>query len=161
MQVDGFALVRNADGAELAWWEAIPPRIDIDGAVIFGAAKGWANDQYKIVVASREFADPPDVDPALPAPLIPLSRRQFYQALALANYITEAEALAAMAGVIPAPLNTAIDALSDPQERFTARMLLAGAAEFRRDHPLVEIIGAEHGQSSAQIDGLFASAAML
>ena len=95
------------------------------------------------------------------APLIPLSRRQFYQALALANYITEAEALAAMAGVIPAPLNTAIDALTDPQEQFTARMLLAGASEFRRDHPLVEIIGAAHGQSSAQIDQFFATAAML
>ena len=122
--------------------------------IVTGSRFDWDGDR---VVQVLDLADrPPE-----PQPIVTLSRRQFYQALALAGYITETEALAAMAGVIPAPLSTAIDALADAQEQFTARMLLAGGAEFRRDHPLVEIIGAAHGQSAAQIDQFFATAAML
>ncbi|PYF05044.1 hypothetical protein BJ122_102270 [Rhodopseudomonas faecalis] len=162
MTKDGFALIRDADHTEIGWWEVIPARIEIPGSadVVFGAEPGWSGAGYSIKPRTREFADPPDVDPALPRPIVPLSRRQFYEALARSQYITEAEALAAMAGVIPAPLGAAVDALAE-QERFTARMLLAGGAEFRRDHPLVEIIGAAHGQSAAQIDAFFQQAAAL
>lgn len=130
------------------WWSAEGQKVEITDL---------GDPRSAGLLSSQPHIDrPPD-----PQPVIVLTRRQFYQALAMANYISEAEALAAMAGVIPAPLNTAVDALDNDQERFTARMLLAGASEFRRDHPLVLIIGAAQGQSAAQIDGLFASAAML
>ena len=145
-QGGAWTLVEDHRGE--VWWTVDGRRVEITDL----------GDPHSAGLLSSE----PHIDrPPEPQPVIVLTRRQFYQALAMANYITEAEAIAAMAGTIPAALSAAIDALTDPQERFTARMLLAGAAEFRRDHPLVSIIGAAHGQSAAQIDGLFAAAAML
>jgi len=90
-----------------------------------------------------------------------ISRRQFYQQLALTGTITTAEALAAMkTGDIPASIDQFLDQLT-PEERFNAEMILTGANEFVRDHPLVAAIGDAEGLSDAQIDQFFMAAALL
>ncbi|MCW1842226.1 hypothetical protein [Prosthecomicrobium hirschii] len=89
-----------------------------------------------------------------PVPAV-VSDRQFFQALAMAGLVTEAEALAAVrTGDIPAALQAVIDALPEP-ERFTATMLVSGAVEFRRDHPLVEAVRLARGMTAEAVDDLF------
>lgn len=100
---------------------------------------------------------PPPFDPV---PAI-ISRRQFYQQLAAAGTITEAEALAAVAtGAIPEVLDTFIVSLP-AHDQFSARMILAGASQFERGHPLVAAVSAAQGLSSADVAAFFAEAAAL
>lgn len=82
-----------------------------------------------------------------------ISRRQFYQGLAVSGRITKAEALAAVqTGAIPAALQVMVDAMEDEDAKFEASMLLAGAADFDRDHPLVLVIAMAQQMSEAQVD---------
>lgn len=104
------------------------------------------------------------VDPAtLPAPVpVSVSDRQFFHAAAIAQMITQAEALAAVrTGDIPAELQTIVDAIEDDDARFNAQMFLSGAVEFRRDHPLTEAIRIARGMTSEQVDDLFRLAGSL
>lgn len=90
-----------------------------------------------------------------------ISDRQFFQQLALSGIISEAEAEAAVAtGTIPAAMLALVDALPSEQ-RFGARMMLKGAVEFRRDHPLTNALAAMYGWSNEQVDALFEAAAAL
>jgi hypothetical protein len=87
---------------------------------------------------------------------------QFYQQLATVDVITQAEALAAVGrGALPHALQHVVDATTDPKQQFAARMVLAGAATFQRNHPLMGAIGAALGMSAAQMDELFVAAATL
>jgi hypothetical protein len=91
----------------------------------------------------------------------PLSRRQFYQQLAKAGTITQAEALAAVrTGAVPAALGAFITSLPAEQQ-FDAEMILSGADEFRRDHPYVNAIAAAQGMDEAQVDAFFTAAGAL
>lgn len=86
-----------------------------------------------------------------------ISDRQFYQGLALRNFCTPAEALDAVRiGVLPKRLRDFVDAISDPQERWAAEMLLAGAKEFRRDHPFVPVIARWAGLDDGALDAFWA-----
>ncbi len=70
-----------------------------------------------------------------------ISRRQFFQQLAVDGIITNAEALAAMKSVtVPQALQAIIDALPTEQDRFTAEMLVIGADTFNRLHALTETV---------------------
>jgi hypothetical protein len=89
--------------------------------------------------------------PPPPVPLI-ISDRQFFQGLALNSTITQEEALVAvMTGTIPASLEAFVTQLPEA-DQFSARMLLSGAIEFHRDHPLVPAVGAAFSWTDAQID---------
>jgi hypothetical protein len=100
------------------------------------------------------------VSPPAPVPET-ISDRQFFQALALQGTISQAEALAAVkTGTIPAVLQTAISSLTG-NDAFNAEMLLSGATEFKRSHPLTVAIGAAQGMNPAQIDAFFQFAAGL
>lgn len=103
-----------------------------------------------------------DIEDAPPAPVPPsISDRQFFQAMALAGGITQAEALAAVrTGDIPAAL-AAIIAQMPAEAKFNAEMLLSGATVFERTHALTEQLGAAMGWTSAQIDELFRMAGAL
>lgn len=96
-----------------------------------------------------------------PAPILPITRRQFFQQAAIAGFITSDEALAAVqTGTIPAIMQAVIDGM--PTElQFAAKMLVAGATVFERDHPLTEGIGASLNQTSEQLDAYFRAAALL
>ena len=70
-----------------------------------------------------------------------ISDRQFFQLLANRGIITAEEALAAVGpGIIPAQLEIFVGLLPE-QDRFAARMVLSGATEFDRTHPLVQVFG--------------------
>lgn len=106
----------------------------------------------------------PYTAPARPDPVPPsISRRQFYQQLALAGTISQAEALAAVkTGEIPSILIAIVDELP-AADRFGAEMLLAGAASFERAHPLTATIAAAPSvaMTAAQTDQFFIAASKL
>ncbi|CAO4134746.1 hypothetical protein [Methylorubrum extorquens] len=103
---------------------------------------------------------PPSAVPASP-PVI--SDRQFAQALALAGTITEAEALAwAARGELPQAMEDALDQIPEAEnQRFGARMMLAAATTYERNHPLTEQLGALLGYDAAALDALWTRAAAL
>src|SRR6185369_8409464 len=93
----------------------------------------------------------------LPVPGV-ISDRQFYQQLAVMALITEEDALAAvMVGAIPAQLAALVDAMP-AQAQFPARMLLSGAVQFQRHHPLTEALGLAFGYTGEQLDDLWRAA---
>lgn len=70
-----------------------------------------------------------------------ISRRQFFQYLAVIGIISRIEALAAMqGGVIPAPLQAIIDQLPTEDDKFNAQMFVVGAQNFNRLHWLTEAV---------------------
>lgn len=92
------------------------------------------------------------VAPAPPPVPEEISRRQFYQSLALAEFISKAEALAAMDGILPAPIQAIVDGIADENDRFSAAMLLKGASTFQRSHPLVAVFALAQELSEAEVD---------
>lgn len=102
----------------------------------------------------------PAIAPLFPVPVI-VSDRQFFHAAALMGVITPAEALEAVkTGTIPALLEQIVAGMPE-EPQFNARMVLSGAVEFRRDHPLVQGIGDAIGWTSDQIDDLYRLAGAL
>ncbi|WP_342714455.1 hypothetical protein AAFG22_14865 [Bradyrhizobium sp. B024] len=116
-----------------------------------GFAEEFLADDDAEVVA---FLNPP---PPVPSSV---SDRQFFQQLAVEGIITQDDALASNAAVIPPPLLAIIDAMPESQQ-FAAKMLVSGATVFQRNHPMTVAIGAAYGWDSAQIDAFFRSAAAL
>jgi len=103
------------------------------------------------------------VPPAPPPAPVPqaISRRQFFQQLAVQAIITQADAISAIkVGAIPSPLQTLINALPSDQQ-FAATMMITGAADFMRAHPLTISIGTAYGMTTTQIDQFFQAAAAL
>lgn len=100
------------------------------------------------------------IDPeAVPAEI---SKRQFFQQLAVTGIITTEDALAAVkVGTIPAPLQAFIDGIGDDDAEFAAEMVISGGVTFLRDHPLTIAIGTSQGMSSEQIDDFFRAASAL
>lgn len=87
-----------------------------------------------------EFTAPaPLVAPPPPVPAL-ISRRQFFQQLAILKKITNDEALAAMrVGAIPMVLQSIID--TQPSDnQFAYELILSGAENLQREHPLMGIV---------------------
>lgn len=111
-------------------------------------------------LVQAHVAAAPPIAPVYPIPAV-VSDRQFFHAAALMGVITPAEALAAVStGAIPALLEDIVTALPEGPQ-FDARMVLSGAIEFRREHPLVNVIGDTLGWTSAQVDNLYRLAGAL
>lgn len=99
-------------------------------------------------------------DPPQPVPRV-ISDRQFFQQLAHLNVITNDEALAAVGpGEVPAAMLAMVATLPEA-EQFPARMLLTGATQFDRGHPLVAVFGAAFGWDDADLDTFWIAAAAL
>lgn len=104
---------------------------------------------------------PPPVVPPLIDPIPTITRRQFFQQLAVEGTISATEALAAVrVGAIPGALQGFINPM-EPPDKFAAEMLLSGAATFERSHYLTSDIGAAQGRSSEGIDDFFRAASAL
>jgi len=104
-------------------------------------------------------APPSDEPEAVPTRII--SDRQFFQQLALAGFIERSEALAAVkTGEIPQALSGLLDNLP-VDARFNAEMLLSGATQFDRYHPLVAQIAAAQGMTDADVDQFWLAASAL
>lgn len=99
--------------------------------------------------------------PSGPPPVVipeTISDRQFFQALANRQLITKAEALAAVSvGTLPAAMDALLAGMPEDEE-FAARMLLQGATQFNRSHPLTLAFGAGFGMTPEQIDELWIEA---
>ena len=92
-----------------------------------------------------------NMETPLVAPMT-ISDRQFAHGLAKAGVIQNAEALAFVrTGTIPAALASIISGIPDAQQRFDAEMLVSGAVEFRRDHPLVSVFAANLNWSDKEV----------
>lgn len=108
------------------------------------------------------FAPPPPE----PVVLADISDRQFFHALSKPPYeiITKAEALAAVkVGELPASLQAIVDAIPDAEARYDAEMLLSGAKQFERAHPMVAAIAGAMTPpwAEAEIDAFWTFAASL
>lgn len=91
-----------------------------------------------------------------------ISDRQFFHGLAATAVITKQEALDAVkTGTIPAALQAFVDGIQDADAKFSAEMLLSGAVEFHRSHPLVAQVGAAQGKTDAEIDDFWRMCAAL
>lgn len=152
-----YAIVRDGKVWSVTGWDAeaspnwTPP---FGEAVQCGAttAAGDIYDGQTFTKPSPSSAPPPEV----------ISDRQFFHALAIEDYITEDEALAAVkTGAIPATLEAVIDAIPVARDRFAAKMHLSGSVEFRYSHPLVAQLGAALGWSEAQRAALWRLAGSL
>ena len=104
------------------------------------------------------FGPAPPAPPPTVAPSV--TRAQFFHAAAQGGIITNAEAIAVFAGVVPASLSTAIATLSASQQ-FAAKIAILGNTTFERANPILIALGAAMGQTPAQIDALFTLAASL
>lgn len=106
----------------------------------------WQDDEWV-------YVEPPPVP--LPVPQ-EISRRQLYQGLAVAEKITKNEAIAAIAsGTIPSAIQTILDNMEDEDAKFEATMLLIGATEFNRNHPLVMIFAISQEMSEQDVDNFW------
>lgn len=95
------------------------------------------------------------------APAI-VSDRQFAQGLALLGLITREEALAfVQTGALPDLLAAYVASIEDEPRRFEVKMLLSGAKEFHRDHPLVPAIAAWAGLDGEALDAFWSQCAAL
>lgn len=114
--------------------------------------------EYEVWLTNGGVPDPyvPEPDP-VPASI---SDRQFFQQLAVLSIITQDEALASNAAVIPPPLLAIVDQMPEG-DRFGAKMLLSGATVFERSHPMTSVIGSAYGWTSEQIDNFFREASLL
>jgi hypothetical protein len=105
-----------------------------------------------------------------PPPPVPesISRRQFFQALALPlpwdatkTTITQQDGMAAMqTGAIPTALQTLVSGLPAAQQ-FGASMMITGNNTFERHNPLVITLGSAFGWTPAQIDTFWTAASLL
>ncbi|GAA0613179.1 hypothetical protein [Paenochrobactrum glaciei] len=115
----------------------------IDGQVM--VVPDDMSNRHRVMLAEWE-AEGNVIEPYVAPPVIELipdeiSRRQFFQQLAVMEIITKAEALAALQnGTIPDPLQVIIDQLLTEDDQFNAQMLVIGASTFNRTHPLAEIV---------------------
>lgn len=166
----------NPDTLEVTSYGAISPEafeiVSAEGRPIISVDefpegfKPWLYDVdpvEKVLVLSANPRPDPTSPPPIPEPQIPpISDRQFYQQAALGGYITQSDALAAVqTGFIPAILQQLVDETLDPEEKFNAQMLLAGATVFYRQHPLTTHIGEAFGLSTEQLDNFWIEAAKL
>ena len=149
-----FVLAQLGDAAATATYTADPEVADEGWLSVPGAAPE--------ALAAAVAAYDPEQMPSAPEPVPEvISDRQFFQQLALDGYITQAEALAAVrTGALPPVLADLLDHM-DEAERFGAEMLLSGATEFRRDHPMTAVIGEARGLTPDEVDDFFRRAAAL
>jgi len=152
LDAGGLVVNRIVLDDEAAWQPDEGHTIVAEGEVAFDVGGSIADGIYK----------PPVRPDPLPMMLVPrsISDRQFFQQLAVAGIISEAEALASNAAVIPAPLLAIIDEMPEDQQ-FGVKMLVSGATSFERDNPVTVAIGSAHGMTADQIDAFFVAAAAL
>lgn len=98
-------------------------------------------------------------DPTTPVPQS-ISDRQFFQQLAVQGIISQDQALASNAAIIPPPLLAIINAMPADQQ-FSVKMIVSGATVYNRMDPLTIAIGTAYGWTGAQIDAFFTAAAAL
>lgn len=115
-------------------------------------------DHFPAATAELQVVWPDYAEPRIcPTPISP---RQFYIGLADEGEITQAEALAAIKGTIPAALLSLIEQLPEANQ-FPAKMKITGAVEFERDDTLTEAIRVLYEWTPEQTDTFWTACAAL
>lgn len=128
--------------------------LDFEGLPSDPATRGaWEIVNGQVVVNTAKAIALIPVPPSI-------SDRQFFQQLANDGIISQSEALASNAAVIPAPLLAILEAMPADQQ-FSAKMIVSGATIYKREDPLTVAIGTAYGWSAGQIDAFFQAAAAL
>lgn len=139
------------------------PAFDPDTHRLSDPVEGKPDPDTKTIPAVREVValTAEEIATRNPVPAS-ISDRQFFQALAIRELISEPEALAAVkTGAIPAQLQAAVDTITDEAQHFAAVMLISGATVFERAHPMAAMLGAAIGKDSADLDDLWRFGATL
>lgn len=98
-----------------------------------------------MVPMGEEFATPPSI-----------SRRQFFQILAIKGYITKEEALAATNGSsLPTEMFNILEMIPDEDIRWDAQMNLTGSSEFEYSNPFVDFFRVMKGLSEYELKQLW------
>lgn len=119
----------------------------------------WDEAMHGLHGTIAQYVEPEPVPEVAPDEI---SRRQFFQQLAVMEIITKTEALAALQnGTIPPPLQVIIDQLPTEDDKFNAQMLVIGAASFNRLHTLSEVVRVALDWSIGQRDEFWRSASKL
>lgn len=124
----------------------------------FGFTFGPGGTVYEKIWNGKAIIEPPVTE------LVPdeISRRQFFQYLAVLGIISRQEALAALqSGAIPAPLQAIIDQLPSEDDQFEAQMFIIGAENFNRLHPLSDTVRIALGWTVEQKDDFWREASKL
>lgn len=124
----------------------------------FGFTFGPGGTVYGKIWNGNAIIEPPVTE------LVPdeISRRQFFQYLAVLGIISRQEALAALqSGAIPAPLQAIIDQLPTEDDQFEAQMFIIGAQNFNRLHPLSDTVRIALGWTVEQKDDFWREASKL
>lgn len=130
-----------------------------DGAYIPNDPGNADWQQYEIWLAAGNTPTP--YTPPTPAAPQSISRRQFFQQLAVQGIITQAEALAAVqTGAIPSEMATLVSALP-AADQFAAQMKISGAADFLLSDPLTQELATAYSWTTTQLNALWTAAAAL
>lgn len=113
------------------------------------AEDGW---QVGGTVAEGEYTAPPEPPPVVPASV---TRRQILTGLALVGWITEQEALDALAtGARPVAVDAVIGQLPEA-DRFAATMKWIGFQTAYRDDAMVAALATAAGKTEQDVDDFF------
>lgn len=113
------------------------------------------------IVATALLQNKPVVNTTAYQQVLVISRRQFFQQLALDNIITADEALAAVkTGTTPAAMQHLINTLP-ANTQFSANMLIAGATDFNLTNPITETLSSAFGWTQSQLYSFWTTAASL
>jgi len=175
MEQIGYSLI-DAQGVEIQSWGNAPGQCaGIPDMVVLpngdhvhcpapGTLQDWRLVPRALVTGSPAAIvfDGTQIVVTRPAPVPEIiSDRQFFQQLAIEGLITHAEALAAVrTGDIPAAMAAFITSLSSDQQ-FAAEMLLCGATQFLRHHPVTIALGVGLSKTSDEMDAIWTAAAAL
>lgn len=97
---------------------------------------------------------------AFPAPDI--TARQFYMQAEKEGYVTKQEVTDALKNrIIPSSIQSIINTITDPNQKFNAETQLIAALYFQRNNPLSEMIGLSFNKTTYQIDQFFRDASEL
>lgn len=68
-------------------------------------------------------------------------------------------ALFELQGITEADITAMIDAIPDAAQQYRARIAFSRAGDWRRDHPVIQMLAQARGLDESDVDALFAHAA--
>jgi hypothetical protein len=144
-----------------AFATATVPPVVAEGEVIIWNGEAWSVQLQPPPLAVEPETPPPVLPPVEPPPPTDVSFWQFMMAAWKLNFITHAEALAAVRQRIMPP--AFVQAMADlPAEaKLEAELKFAGITRMLRSDPLFGLVVAANIATDEQIDGVFAVAAAI